>query len=168
MQQQALSAIVAWVRLEQAFVRKVESEYYTDAMSYAKVKVLQILRERPQLPLAALRKALVMHPATLGQAIDTLRIRELVTVRRDPEDKRSRIVALTFRGQQLIADAPITGPVRLRDIYVEPQRLERLTLALEEAVELFGLDPWAPGRRDKPVGTDGDNTTDTGEVFDEQ
>ncbi len=34
-----------WDR-RKAFVRKVESEYYTDAMSYAKVKVLQILRER--------------------------------------------------------------------------------------------------------------------------
>ncbi len=33
-----------WDR-RKAYVRKVESEYYTDAMSYAKVKVLQILRE---------------------------------------------------------------------------------------------------------------------------
>ncbi len=33
-----------WDR-RKAFVRKVESEYYTDAMSYAKVKVLQVLRE---------------------------------------------------------------------------------------------------------------------------
>ncbi|MBL9086092.1 MAG: DEAD/DEAH box helicase [Planctomycetia bacterium] len=33
-----------WDR-RKAFVRKVESEYYTDAISYAKVKVLQVLRE---------------------------------------------------------------------------------------------------------------------------
>lgn len=168
MQQQALSAIVAWVRLERAFETLALELKRKYGLTRLQLSVLQILRERPQLPLAALRKALVMHPATLGQAIDKLRIRELVTVRRDPEDKRSRIVALTFRGQQLIADAPITGPVRLRDVTVEPQKLERLTQALEEAVELFGLDPWAPGRRDKPADTDGDDTTDTEEAFDEQ
>ena len=33
-----------WDR-RKAFVRKVDSEYYTDAISYAKVKVLQVLRE---------------------------------------------------------------------------------------------------------------------------
>jgi DEAD/DEAH box helicase domain-containing protein len=35
-----------WDR-RKAFVRKVESEYYTDAISYAKVKVLQVLRDAP-------------------------------------------------------------------------------------------------------------------------
>jgi DEAD/DEAH box helicase domain-containing protein len=38
-----------WER-RKAFVRRVESEYYTDAMCYAKVKVLQVLREGPPLP----------------------------------------------------------------------------------------------------------------------
>lgn len=38
-----------WDR-RKAFVRKVESEYYTDAQSYAKVKVLQVLREGAPLP----------------------------------------------------------------------------------------------------------------------
>jgi DEAD/DEAH box helicase domain-containing protein len=38
-----------WDR-RKAFVRKVESEYYTDAMCYAKVKVLQVLREAAPLP----------------------------------------------------------------------------------------------------------------------
>ncbi len=35
-----------WER-RKAFVRRVESEYYTDAISYSKVKVLQVLREAP-------------------------------------------------------------------------------------------------------------------------
>jgi len=146
-QQQALSAIVAWVRLEQAFETLTLELKRRYGLTRLQVAVLQILRERPQLPLAALRKALVSHPATLGQAIDKLRVKELVTVRRDPDDKRSRIVALTFRGQQTIADAPLTGPVRLRDLRVDPARLERLATALEDAVELFGLEPWAPGRK---------------------
>ncbi len=38
-----------WDR-RKAFVRKVESEYYTDAIAYSKVKVLQVLRDAPDLP----------------------------------------------------------------------------------------------------------------------
>lgn len=148
MQQQALSVIVSWVRLERAFEALTLELKQKYGLTRLQLSVLQILRERPQLPLAALRKALVMHPATLGQAIDKLRVRELVTVRRDPADKRSRIVALTFRGQALIADAPLTGPVRLRDIEVDAPRLERLAIALDEAIDLFGLEAWAPGRRE--------------------
>jgi DNA-binding MarR family transcriptional regulator len=153
MQQQALSAIVAWVRLEHAFENLTLELKQKYGLTRLQLSILQILRERPQLPLAALRKALVMHPATLGQAVDKLRTRELVTVRRDPEDKRSRIVALTFRGQQLIADAPLTGAVRLRDVVVDPPRLESLAAALEDAIDLFGLEQWAPGRREKIVET---------------
>jgi DNA-binding MarR family transcriptional regulator len=151
MQQQALSAIVAWVRLDRAFENlnaELKRRYGITGLQLA---VLRILSERPQLPLAALRKALVMHPATLGQAIDKLRIMELVTVRRDADDKRSRIVALSAAGKEMIAGAPLAGPVRLRDVTVEPARLERLAAALEDAIELFGLSDWAPGRRDKPV-----------------
>jgi DNA-binding MarR family transcriptional regulator len=152
-QQQALSAIVAWVRLDRAFENlnaELKRRYGITGLQLA---VLRILSERPQLPLAALRKALVMHPATLGQAIDKLRIMELVTVRRDADDKRSRIVALSAAGKEMIGGAPLAGPVRLRDVTVEPARLERLAAALEDAIELFGLSDWAPGRRDKPVET---------------
>ncbi len=151
MQQQALSTIVAWVRLDRAFENlnaELKRRYGITGLQLA---VLRILSERPQLPLAALRKALVMHPATLGQAIDKLRVMGLVTVRRDAVDKRSRIVALTPGGQEMIAGAPLAGPVRLRDVTVEPARLERLAAALDDAVELFGLTEWAPGRRERPL-----------------
>lgn len=153
MQQQALSAIVAWVRLDRAFENLNAELKRRYGITGLQLSVLRILAERPQLPLAALRKALVMHPATLGQAIDKLRVMDLVSVRRDPDDKRSRIVALTPAGAQMIAGAPLAGPVRLRDVMVEPDRLDRLAAALEDAIELFGLGGWAPGRRDKVSAT---------------
>ncbi|MDF2983904.1 MAG: hypothetical protein K0Q69_3676, partial [Devosia sp.] len=81
MQQQALSAIVAWVRLERAtesFHADLKKRFGITGLQLA---VLRICAERPQLPLAALRKALVMHPATLGQSIDELRRMDLVTVK---------------------------------------------------------------------------------------
>jgi DNA-binding MarR family transcriptional regulator len=148
MQQQALSAIVAWVRLDQAiqgFNQALRRQFGITGLQLA---VLRILGERPALPLAALRKSLVMHPATLGQSIDELRGMELVTVTRDPRDKRARIVALTDKGRELIAKAPLAGPVRLREIETDPARLDALKAAFDEAVELFGLTAYLPKRSD--------------------
>src|SRR6476620_11687332 len=138
MQQQALSAIVAWVRLDAAiqnFNQQLRKEYGITGLQLA---VLRILGERPAIPLAALRKSLVMHPATLGQSIDELRVLELATVTRDPRDKRARIVAITDKGRELVARAPVAGPVRLREIETDSVRLDRLKLAFDDAVELFG------------------------------
>lgn len=145
MQQQALSAIVAWVRLDQAiqnFNQTLRKEFGITGLQLA---VLRILGERPALPLAALRKSLVMHPATLGQSIDELRVKELVTVARDARDKRARTVALTDKGRELMARAPLAGPVRLREIDTDPARLDRLKAAFEDSIELFGLAEHLPG-----------------------
>lgn len=148
MQQQALSAIVAWVRLDRAietFNADLRKRFGITGLQLA---VLRICAERPQLPLAALRKTLVMHPATLGQAIDELRRMDLVTVKTDPKDRRARLAGLTDKGTTLMAAAPVAGPVRLRQVDHDPARLDRLKLALEDAVELFGLGDWAPGRKE--------------------
>jgi DNA-binding MarR family transcriptional regulator len=147
MQQQALSAIVAWVRLDRAiedFHLELRRQHGLTGLQLA---ILRILAERPALPLAALRKALVMHPATLGQAVDELKARGLCTVVRNAADRRARIVALAPEGEALLAKAPVAGPMRLRQVAADPVRLERLAAALEDAVELFGLTSWAPTSR---------------------
>ena len=136
MQQQALSAIIAWIRLDRA----IESFNVTLRQDFGitglQLAVLRILAERPALPLAALRKTLVMHPATLGQAVDELRTMGFCEVRTNPKDKRARLVAITPKGTALLEKAPLAGPVRLRQIAAEPVRLERLAAALEDAMEL--------------------------------
>jgi DNA-binding MarR family transcriptional regulator len=147
MQQQALSATVAWLRLERALEAFNLELRQRLGLTGLQLAVLRILGERPQLPLAALRKALIVHPATLGQAIDALRRLELVTVWRNNEDKRARLVALTPAGAALVAQAPLAGPTRLREVATDPARLDRLAEALDDAIDLFGLGPWAPGAR---------------------
>lgn len=144
MQQQALSAIVAWVRLDtaiQAFNQTLRKEFGITGLQLA---VLRILGERPSLPLAALRKSLVMHPATLGQSIDELRTMGLCTVERDGRDKRARNVAITDKGKELMSRAPMAGPLRLRAIDHEVARLDRLKAAFEDAIEMFGLSDHLP------------------------
>ena len=147
MQQQALSAIVSWVRLERAidaFHLELKRKHGVTGLQLA---VLRICAERPQLPLAALRKALVMHPATLGQSIDELRRMELVTVRTDPSDKRARLVGLTDKGRALLAEAPLAGPTRLREVDDEVPRLDRLKGPHDDAIDLIGLAEWDPARK---------------------
>ena len=147
MQQQALSAIIAWIRLDRAiesFNIMLRRDFGVTGLQLA---VLRILAERPALPLAALRKTLVMHPATLGQAVDELRTLGFCEVRTNPKDKRARLVAITAKGTRLLAEAPLAGPVRLRQIATEPMRLERLAAALEDAMELFALGDWAPAAK---------------------
>lgn len=144
MQQQALSAIVAWVRLDsaiQAFNQTLRKQFGITGLQLA---VLRILGERPSLPLAALRKTLVMHPATLGQSIDELRTMGLCTVERDGRDKRARNVAITGKGRELMARAPVAGPVRLREIDHDAARLDRLKAAFEDAIDMFGLTEHLP------------------------
>ncbi len=85
---------------------------------------------------------LTMHPATLGQSIDRLATRELVTTDCDPRDRRRRIVAVTAAGRALLAGIPLVGPVRLRTQDADPDRLARLATAFDDAVDLFGLEEW--------------------------
>lgn len=148
MQQQALSVTVAWVRLERAMELFQAELRRRHGITTLQLAVLRILSERPQLPLAALRKALVAHPATLGQAIDDLRRKELCLVRRNPDDRRARDIALTEAGAAIVAAAPLAGPIRLREVNHDPARLDRLAEALDDAIDLFGLGPWADGRRE--------------------
>ena len=148
MQQQALSAIVAWVRLDAA-IQSFNTTLRRDlGITGLQLAVLRILGERPALPLAALRKSLVMHPATLGQSIDELRTMELCTVTRDARDKRARIIAITDKGRELMRRAPLAGPVRLREIEADPARLDALKAAFEDAVDLFGLGEHLPAKTD--------------------
>lgn len=146
MQQQALSVLVAWVRLEAAMQNFNQMLRRDFGITGLQLQVLRILGERPALPLAALRKALVMHPATLGQSIDELRILGLCTVTRDPRDKRARQVAITDTGKDLMARVPVAGPMRLRETDNDPARLDRLKAAFEDAIELFGLAEYVPGK----------------------
>src|SRR6185437_11531922 len=131
MQQQALSAIVAWVRLDRAFEAFNLELKRRFGLTGLQLAILRILAERPTVKLAALRKALVMHPATLGQAVDELRVKGLCTVGRDPADRRARLVALTPEGQALLQTAPLAGPVRLRQVSADPARLDALARALD-------------------------------------
>ena len=154
MQQQALAAVVAWVRLERAIAAFNADLKRHFGITGLQLAVLRILAERPAMSMAALKKALVMHPATLGQSIDELRRMGLCLVRSDPKDRRARLVALTPAGAALLQQAPLAGPVRLRNQEEDPARLDRLAEAFQDAIVLFGLRDWEPQTKNSSDDTD--------------
>lgn len=137
-----LTAIRSWLRLDQAFVRFNRHLRERHGVTGVQLAMLRILSERP-VTLAELRQSLAMHPATLGQLIDRLARMGLVDRRSSPDDRRRRLVEPTSRGRQLLATAPLAGPVRLRYQPADRDRLARLAAAFEDAVELFGLKEWS-------------------------
>jgi DNA-binding MarR family transcriptional regulator len=158
---EAVAAIRAWTRLDQAiagFNRVLERRH---GVTGAQLAVLRLVREwatpprggraHDVVPLSVLRQRLVMHPASLGQLLDRLAERGLVTLTPDPADRRRRLVTLTADGIQVIRDAPLGGPVRLRHIEEDPDRLRRLAAAFEDAIVLFGLKEYDHDRSTDPA-----------------
>jgi len=146
MQAQALSVTVAWLRLERAHAAYARDLRARFGITPLQLSVLALVAERGRMPLAALRVALDMHAATLGQSVDGLRRKGLCLVRTDPEDRRARQVFLTEAGNTVLAEAPKAGPVRLREERVAPERLDLLAESLADAMAMFGLEPFADGK----------------------
>jgi DNA-binding MarR family transcriptional regulator len=139
----AIRAIRSWLRLEQAFAAFNRELRATVGLTGAQLAMLRILHEVGPVTLAELRGRLRLHPATLGQLVDRLKEKSMVTLSADPTDGRRRIVELTAEGRRALHDAPLAGPVRLRSVQADPARLATLADALDDAVELFGLQRWA-------------------------
>ena len=141
---ESLRAIRSWYRLQRATASYGAHLRARFGASGEQLALLRIIAERAHWPLSELRGRLTMHPATLGQAVDRLARRGDVAVSPDPADRRRRVVAVTEQGRALIASLPDAGPVRLRTREFDPERLERLADAFDDAIELFGLEEWAP------------------------
>jgi DNA-binding MarR family transcriptional regulator len=105
--------------------------------------MLRIVQEMQPVTIAELRARLVLHPATLGQLLDRLAEKRLLHVATDKSDRRRRVVSSTPKGRELVSEAPLAGPVRLRSIRTGGSRLNRIADSLEDAIDLFGVRRWA-------------------------
>ena len=137
-----LAAIRGWLRLDQAMAGFNRYLRLRHGVTGAQLAMLRIVAERP-VTLADLRQSLAMHPATLGQLIDRLARHGLLDRRPSPTDRRRRRVEPTAAGRRLLTEAPLAGPVRLRHVLADGDRLRLLAAAFEDAVELFGLKEWS-------------------------
>ena len=139
----ASHAIRAWARLDGALATYRNEVRKEVGLTPLQLSILQLAYERPVVTLRDLRRLLAAHPATLGQAVAGLTELRLCRVARSPADRRVRMVALTRRGRAVISRVPFAGPLCLGRRVTSPAKLRSLRRALDDAIELFGLVPWA-------------------------
>jgi hypothetical protein len=46
-----------------------------------------------------------------------------------------------------LAEVPLAGPTRLREVDHDAARLDQLKLGLDDAIDLFGLGAWDPAKK---------------------
>jgi DNA-binding MarR family transcriptional regulator len=136
-------AIRAWTRLDGALASYRNAVRRDTGLTPLQLAILQLAYEAGMVPLRDLRRILAAHPATLGQAVAALSELGMCSVARSPADRRVRLVALTRRGRAALDRVPFAGPLRLGRQAVTTHKLKNLRRALDDAVELFGLVPWA-------------------------
>lgn len=137
---EALAAIRAWTRLDQAFAQFNRELQRTHKVTGGQLAILRMLEEwGGSLSLQEMRDQLAMHPATLGQLVDRLADRDLLALATDAGDRRRRVVRVTAKGRRLLKEAPLAGPVRLRYVKTDAPRLRRLAEAFDDAITLFNL-----------------------------
>jgi DNA-binding MarR family transcriptional regulator len=141
---EAVHAIRSWLRLDIAFAQFNRYLQRTYGVTGAQLAMLRLIHEADPAPLATLRTQLAIHPATLGQLVARLEKLRLVRLSPAPQDRRSRLVSVTGEGRQLLARAPLAGPIRLRAVAGDEAHLRALAQAFEDAVRDFGLEEWAP------------------------
>ena len=139
----ASHAIRAWARLDGALATYRNEVRKEVGLTPLQLSILQLAHERPVVTLRDLRRLLAAHPATLGQAVAGLTELRLCRVARSPADRRVRMVALTRRGRAVIGRVPFAGPLCLGRRVTSAAKLRSLRRALDDAIELFGLVPWA-------------------------
>jgi MarR family transcriptional regulator, temperature-dependent positive regulator of motility len=145
---QPQDAIRAWLRLEAAFAAFNAELLARHGLTGAQLGMLRLIAEfGGRTSLTELRERLALHPATLGQLVARLAEKGLVSVSVDRSDQRRRLVQLNEQGERLLAEAPLAGPVRLRQEPPDPVTLAKLTEAFELALDAFGLTQHAPKGR---------------------
>lgn len=139
----SVAVIRAWWRLERARARFDAQLKRETGVTGSQLALLRIIDEHAPVSIRKLRDELDWHPASLGQAIQRLENRGLVTVADDPTDRRRRMCHLTKTGHVLLTRTPLVGPVRLRTQPIDPDDLVAMRRGFDLALTAFGLDEWS-------------------------
>jgi DNA-binding MarR family transcriptional regulator len=92
-------------RAARALARRFDEALRPLGLRNGQFSLLMSLNRPEPPPMAAVASLLAMDRTTLTAALKPLERRGLVTVAADPEDRRSRFVALTPKGMTLLARA---------------------------------------------------------------
>ncbi|HKT00283.1 MAG TPA: MarR family transcriptional regulator [Rugosimonospora sp.] len=151
-QAEQMAAVTSVMRVQQLLLGEIERVLRPYGLSFASYEALRLLAftRTGELPMGKLGERLMVHPASVTNAVDRLEQRGLVRRRPSPADRRRILAEITPDGRELVEKATIAlneaqfGLAALdRDEAVAVSRLLRRLRAAAGDFDGGTHDPWS-------------------------
>ena len=126
----AMAAATSIMRAQQLVLRRVDSALAPFGLTFARYEVLALLAlsRRGELPMGKIGVRLMVHPASVTNAVDRLAAAGLVRRVPHPTDRRAVLGAITDDGRELVARATkVLAAIRFGMEDLPDRECDRLT-----------------------------------------
>jgi DNA-binding MarR family transcriptional regulator len=102
-----MAAVTSVMRVQQLLLSRVEDVLKPYGLTFAAYEALRLLdfTRRGSLPMGKMGERLMVHPASVTNAIRKLEMRGLVERHLSPEDRRIVLATITDQGRAIVAEA---------------------------------------------------------------
>jgi DNA-binding MarR family transcriptional regulator len=102
-----MTAITSVMRVQQLLLARVEDVLKPYGLTFAAFEALRLLAftRHGSLPMGKMGERLMVHPASVTNAIRKLELRGLVERRLSPDDRRVVLATITGEGRAVVAEA---------------------------------------------------------------
>lgn len=113
----------------------------------AQVWALSVVRDHPGIGMGVLARSMDIHQSTASNLVKTLLRKELISMRKDPEDRRNVQLQVLPAGLAVLGQVPgpFEGVLPVALGRLSPQTLLRLDQDLSELIQLLKADEQAGG-----------------------
>ena len=104
-----MAVVTSIMRLQQVFLSQADSALRPFELTFARYEVLMLLSfsKKGSMPLGKIGERLQVNAASVTNAVDRLESQGLVEKRRNPDDGRGTLAALTSSGRRLAGRATV-------------------------------------------------------------
>jgi DNA-binding MarR family transcriptional regulator len=104
-----MAAVTSVMRVQQLLLSRIEDTLKPCGLTFAAYEALRLLAfsRRGSLPMGKMGERLMVHPASVTNAITRLEQRGLVERRLSPDDRRVVLATITPAGQALVREATV-------------------------------------------------------------
>jgi DNA-binding MarR family transcriptional regulator len=104
-----MAAVTSVMRVQQLLLSRIEDTLKPYGLTFAAYEALRLLAfsRRGSLPMGKMGERLMVHPASVTNAISRLEQRGLVERRLSPDDRRVVLATITEAGRSLVGEATL-------------------------------------------------------------
>jgi DNA-binding MarR family transcriptional regulator len=155
-----MAAVTSVMRVQQLLLSRIEDTLKPYGLTFAAYEALRLLAfsRRGSLPMGKMGERLMVHPASVTNAITRLEQRGLVERRLSPDDRRVVLATITAAGQSLVREATVAlNQASFGLPGISPAQAAGITAVLRDirvaAGDLPALDdlPGPPGAAEAPA-----------------